>query len=386
MKEYLLRVEELKQWLIDQGINTQYSDWIKLTIVFTIIAILAWIANFIAKRVILSVLNHLAKKSETTWDDIFIERKVFHKLSHIAPALVIYYSVKLPLSKNPGWLEFIQSSSMIYMVIVSLMAVLAFINASHDIYQTLPMSKTRSIKGYLQVVKILIYIIAIIFMLHILFNIDLGKFFTGLGAMAAVLMFVFKDTILGLVASIQLSANDMLRPGDWIEMPSRKADGVVQDINLTTVKVQNWDKTITTIPTYTLVSDSFTNWRGMEESEGRRIKKAINIDMKSVVFFDDEMLAKLQKNKIVARNFDVKKYIEESANSELTNKDPENRTLTNLGLFRAYLEAYIKTVPVIHPDLTQLVRYLQPAENGMPLEIIAFSTEKKGIPYEKLQC
>jgi len=201
-----------------------------------------------------------------------------------------------------------------------------------------------------------------------------------------VLMFIFKDTILGLVASIQLSANDMLRPGDWIEMPSRKADGVVQDINLTTVKVQNWDKTVTTIPTYTLVSDSFTNWRGMEESEGRRIKKSINIDMKSVKFYTEEMMTNLEKNTVVAKNFDVKKYIAEASVADEAGNDATHRTMTNLGLFRAYLESYLKGIALIHPEMTQLVHYLQPGEFGLPLEMVAFSKEKAGIPYEKLQC
>jgi miniconductance mechanosensitive channel len=383
METYLFRINILKNWLISQGIDPLYADWIKLAIVFALIASLAWIANFIAKRIILTILSQIAKKSQTTWDDILIERKVFHKLAHLAPALVVYYSITLPLADYHGWLTFVQKISMIFMVSVSLTTLLAFINALHDIYLTLPMSKTRTIKGYLQVVKIVLYTIAIIFVLHIIFEFNLGSFFTGLGAMTAVLMFIFKDTLLGLVASIQLSANDMLRPGDWIEMPSRKADGVVQDINLTTVKVQNWDKTI---PTYTLVSDSFTNWRGMEESEGRRIKKSINIDMKSVSFYSDKTLKKLEENPIVAKTFDIKKYISESSNSELTNKDPEHRTLTNLGLFRAYLENYLKGISIIHPDMTQLVHYLQPSEFGLPLEMVAFSMEKAGIPYEKLQC
>jgi len=386
MKEYLDRVDELKNWLVALGINDTYAHWIQLAIVFAIIALAAWIANFVAKRIILTTLHQIAKKSETVWDDMLIERRVFHKLAHLAPAIVLYYSVNLPLAEYPVWLDLIQRAATIYVVVVCLLSLLAFINALHDIYQTLPMAKTRSIKGYMQVVKIILYFIAVIFLLHILFRFDLGKFFTGLGAMAAVLMFVFKDTILGLVASIQLSANDMLRPGDWIEMPSRKADGVVQDINLTTVKIQNWDKTITTIPTYVLVSDSFTNWRGMEEAEGRRIKKSINIDMKSVVFFDDSMLSKLENNKTIAKNFDIKKYIDETVDTEFANTEPEHRTLTNLGLFRAYLEGYIANISVIHPDLTQLVHYLQPAENGMPLEIIAFSKEKAGKPFEKLQC
>lgn len=386
MENYVRWINILKTWLVSHGIDAMYADWIKLAAVFILIALFAWVANFVAKRIILTVLLHIAKRSETLWDDILIERKVFHKLAHLAPALVIYYSIQLPLAGYPGWLTFIQKASMIYMVVVSLASLLAFIDSAHDIYLTLPMSKTRTIKGYLQVVKIILYTIAIIFVLHIIFEFNLGSFFTGLGAMTAVLMFIFKDTILGLVASIQLSANDMLRPGDWIEMPSRKADGVVQDINLTTVKVQNWDKTVTTIPTYTLVSDSFTNWRGMEESEGRRIKKSINIDMKSVKFYNDEMLAKLEKDAVIAKNFDVKKYVSEASIANETGNDASHRTMTNLGLFRAYLESYLKGIAIIHPDMTQLVHYLQPGEFGLPLEMVAFSKEKAGIPYEKLQC
>jgi miniconductance mechanosensitive channel len=386
METYLEKVNILRDWLILHGIHARYADWIKLTFVFVIIALFAWIANFIAKRIILTVLSHIAKKSETLWDDILIERRVFHKLAHLAPAIIIYYTVQLPLADYPGWLSLIQKASMIYMVIVGLTSLLAFIVSTHDIYLTLPMSKTRTIKGYLQVVNIVLYIIAIIFILHIIFEFNLGSFFTGLGAMTAVLMFIFKDTILGLVASIQLSANDMLRPGDWIEMPSRKADGVVQDINLTTVKVQNWDKTVTTIPTYTLVSDSFTNWRGMEESEGRRIKKSINIDMKSVTFYTNDMLTKLENNPIIKKNFDVKKYATESPIADDAGNDAAHRTLTNLGLFRAYLESYLKGIALIHPKMTQLVHYLQPGEFGLPIEMVAFSKEKAGIPYEKLQC
>lgn len=386
MGTYLDWASKLENWLVLQGVNAEYADNIRLFGVFVLMALLAWAANFVAKRIILTVLSQVAKKSQTLWDDFLIERKVFHKLAHLAPALVIFYMVKLPLAGYPGWLLFIQKTAMIFMVIVSLTTILAFLNALHDIYLTLPMSKTRTIKGYLQVFKIILYTIASIFVLHIIFEFSLGKFFTGLGAMTAVLMFIFKDTILGLVASIQLSANDMLRPGDWIEMPSRKADGTVMDINLTTVKVQNWDKTVTTIPTYTLVSDSFTNWRGMEESEGRRIKKSINIDMKSVKFYSDKMLDKLASNPIITKKLDVKKYVDESEHSEFTERDPEHRTLTNLGLFRAYMEHYLKAIQAIHPNMTQLVHYLQPTENGLPLEIVAFSKEKAGLPFEKLQC
>jgi miniconductance mechanosensitive channel len=198
-------------------------------------------------------------------------------------------------------------------------------------------------------------------------------------------MLVFKDPILGLVASIQLSLNDMLRPGDWIEMPSRKADGIVKDISLTTVKVLNWDQTVTTIPTYTLVSDSFTNWRSMTESEGRRIKKAILIDMKSVQFYSDSIIEKLTNNPIIAKHFNVRDYVASVEQSEGNSSNQDHRTLTNLGMFRGYLEAYLRDQPFIHPEMTMLIHNLQPTENGLPLEIIAFSKEKEGGTYEKLQ-
>ena len=385
METYLQWVDTLKNWLISHGLAEVYVDFIKLIIVFAIILLVALLVNFVTRKIILSIVYHIAKRTRTVLDDILVEKKVFHRLAHLAPAILVYYSITLPLAEFPAILRFMQSVTQIYMVVVGLMVLLAFIDALHEMYLTLPMSKTRSIKGYLQVVKIIIYLIASLFLISILFNQKIIALLAGLGALAAVLMFVFKDTILGLVASIQLSANDMLRPGDWIEMPSRKADGVVQDISLTTVKVQNWDKTITTIPTYTLVSDSFTNWRGMEESEGRRIKKSIYIDMKSVHFYNDKMIEKLEKDRIINSVFDVKKYIEESASSEFSVKDPEHRTITNLGVFRAYIETYLRNIPLIHPEMTLMVHYLQPTENGLPLEIVAFSKEKKGLLFEKLQ-
>lgn len=381
METYLMWVDMLKNWLIRHGVNASVADMLKLIIVFAAIGVLAFLANFIVKRIILSVVYHFAKKTETILDDILVEKKVFHRLANFAPAIVIFYSIGLPLAGYPDLLKFMRDATQVYMIVVGLMTLLAFTNALHEMYLTLPISKNHSIKGYLQVVKIILFLFAGIFIISAINDTSPTTLLTGLGAMAAVLMFVFKDTILGLVASIQLSVNDMLRPGDWIEMPSRKADGTVLDISLTTIKVQNWDKTITTIPTYSLVADSFTNWRGMEESEGRRLKRAINIDMKSVKFYSDQMLEKLSKNPIIAKNFDVKKYISEAQLSDA----PEHRTITNAGVFRAYLEAYLKNSPIIHDTMTQLVHYLQPTENGIPVEIVAFSKEKAGKPFEILQ-
>jgi miniconductance mechanosensitive channel len=379
---YAKWVDLLKNWLIQHGVSTTFADIFKSAIVFAAIAILAFIADFLVKRIFLAVVFRIAKKTETILDDILVEQKVFHRLAHFAPAFVIYYTISLPLADFPGLLKLMQDLAQVYMIIVGLRALLAVVNALQVMYLTLPISKNHSIKGYLQVVKIILYLFAGIFIISAINDTPPVALLTSLGALAAVLMFVFKDPILGLVASIQLSVNDMLRPGDWIEMPSRKADGIVLDISLTTIKVQNWDKTITTIPTYSLVADSFTNWRGMEEAEGRRIKKAIYIDMKSVTFISDKLLENLSKNQIIARNFDIEKFKTETLISE----SYEYQTLTNLSIFRAYLEAYLKNLEVIHNEMTQLVHYLQPNENGLPVEIIAFSKEKAGTPFEKLQC
>lgn len=380
MKTYLHWVDLLKNWLINHGVNASFADMLKIMIVFAIIIVLAIIANYVTKNILLAILFRFAKKTETVLDDILVEKRVFHKLAHMAPAIIVYYTISLPLAAHPGLLRILQDLTQVYMIVVGLMTLLAFLDALHQMYLTLPISKTRTIKGYVQVVKIILFLFAAIFIISALNNTSPVALLTGLGAMAAVLMLVFKDTILGLVASVQLSANDMLRPGDWIEMPSRKADGIVQDISLTTIKVQNWDKTITTIPTYSIVNESFTNWRGMEESEGRRFKKFVYIDMKSVKFYSDSMLESLSNNTIISKNLDVRAHI-----ASLKESGEEHRTITNLGLFRAYLEAFLQNQPIVHNEMTLLVHYLQPTENGLPLELIAFSKEKAGAPYEKFQ-
>ncbi len=269
------------------------------------------------------------------------------------------------------------------------MAAVRTASAVNDIYQTTVYASTRPIKGYIQLVQILIVFVATIIVIAFLINKSPLGLFAGLGAMAAVLLLVFKDSILGFVASIQLSANKMIKPGDWIEMPSHKADGTVIDISLTTVKVQNWDKTITTIPTYALVSESFNNWAGMEESDGRRIKRSINIDMKSIRFCDEKLLDKLShfyllKDYISNKEEEIAKY-----NEKLQVKPGDifnGRRQTNLGIFRYYLEAYLKQNPNINLGMTFLVRHLQPSETGLPVEIYVFSKDKRWANYEAIQA
>jgi len=314
---------------------------------------------------------------------------VFNRLSHIAPAIVIYYTVTIAFYEYPDFINALQKATYIYLSMAIVLVIDSFINAMHTIYTTLPISENRPIKGYLQVGKILIYFAAILMIISIIFNVAMGKLFTGLGAIAAILLLIFKDTILGFVASIQMAAYNMVKPGDWIEMPSRNADGTVIDISLNTVKVQNFDKTIITIPTYAMVSESFQNWRGMEESGGRRIKRSLKIDMKSVRFCTPEMLEKFKKIHLLKDYIEQKEkeLVEYNTKYNIDNSIVVNgRRLTNLGTFRKYVEAYLKNHPKIHNEMTFLVRHLEPDDKGIPIQIYVFSNDQRWANYESIQA
>ena len=377
------------EWLTGMGIPSDWAVVIKAVVFSCIILFLSMLVNWLTKILIIAIEKNIIQKTRATWDDIFLEKKVFVRLSHIAPAVVIYYSVGFVFYEYPELINALQKATYIYLLLAILLVVDSFINALHSIYTTLPISQSRPIKGYVQVVKIIVYFLVILLIISIIFNLKIGKLFTGLGAIAAILLLIFKDTILGFVASIQMAAYNMVNPGDWIEMPSRKADGTVIDISLNTVKVQNFDKTIITIPTYAMVSESFQNWRGMEESGGRRIKRAIKIDMKSVKFCTPEMLAKFKKIQV------LKEYIEQKEN-ELSAYNKEHgiddtikvngRRLTNLGTFRKYVEAYLKNHPKIHNNMTFLVRHLEPDDKGIPIQIYVFSNDQEWANYESIQA
>jgi miniconductance mechanosensitive channel len=362
----------------------------KLTaVVLTIVSlfIVAIIVHWITKILVIKIIHRLVEKSKTEWDDYLLKHKVFQSLSHLASALVFYYSVNF--SEIPEVTRLLTIFTNIYFVVIFIKVVSGILKAANDIYLTTPYASTRSIKGYIQLIMILIYFIAGICIIGIIFNQSPLYLLGGLSAFAAVLILVFKDPILGLVASIQLSANNMLKPGDWIEVPKHNANGTVIDISLTTVKVQNGDKTISTIPTYSLVTDSFLNWSGMEESDGRRIKRSINIDMKSIQFCDDKMLDKFQQFRLISdyvieKQTEIAKYNKDLG--VVNDSIPNGRCQTNLGIFRKYLEVYLKDNPYINNDMTFLVRHLQPTEVGMPIEIYAFSKEKQLNEYEGIQA
>lgn len=378
----------LKQWLVDIGLSESFSLRISDMIDFFISLALIIIIYYIARFVVLGVLRRITRRSSTSWDDSLYNKRFFHKLILFIPGVLVGFVAPYTLEEFPRLLNWVNLITQIYLVFVFIASAVAFLNAVYDIYSGYEVSKTKPIKGYLQVFKIVIILIGLIVMIAILLNKSPVYLLGGLGAFSAVLLLIFKDAILGFVAGIQISANDMIRQGDWIVMNKSNADGEVIDISLTTVKVQNWDKTITTIPTYSLVSDSFTNWRGMSESGGRRIKRSVFIDINSVKFCSQEMIDRFMQIQI------LRPYIEEKEkelaeyntahnidNSVLVN----GRRQTNLGIFRAYVSAYLHNNPSIHQEMTFLVRQLQPGESGIPIEIYVFSREQEWAKYENLQ-
>ncbi|MBI9068222.1 MAG: mechanosensitive ion channel [Salinivirgaceae bacterium] len=382
-------VKTFQNWLSEFGFSVQITDLIKIFSLLVIIAITSLIVDLIAKKVIMSTISRIVTKTKNKWDDIILKQKVFNRLAHFAPALVIHYTINLALGNYPKLVEFIHMSIYIYMTIIAVMVITSFLKALHEIYLHTPISANRPIKGYIQLVNIFVIFIALILVISFVTGSSPNKLLTGLGAMAAVLMLVFKDTILGLVASIQLTANKMVNIGDWVSMPSKGADGTVLEITLNTVKIQNWDKTISTIPTYMLVSDSFANWKGMEESGGRRIKRSVNIDMRSVKFCSPEMLEKFMKINYLQEYIESKtKELEDyNAKNSINNSVLVNgRRLTNIGVFRKYVEMYLKNNSHIHNEMTFLVRHLQPSDKGIPMEIYVFSKDQAWANYESVQA
>ncbi|MGQ9845919.1 MAG: mechanosensitive ion channel family protein [Bacteroidales bacterium] len=382
-------ITNIKRWLIDLGLSAFYAELLKLVIVVLIVFIISYVANLLTKKFIFVIVSRIVKKTTFTWDDILLKNKVFYRFSHIVPALIIYHSTNIVLKDYPNWIAPIRSMVFIYLIVVAMLIVSAFLKSVNEIYMSMPSSKDRPIRGFLQVINIFNYSIGSILIFSIILGKDPSYFLTGLGALAAVLLLVFKDTLLGLVAGIQLSANDMVKLGDWVVMPSKNADGIVTEITLHTVKVQNWDKTISMIPSYTMVSESFINYRGMEESKARRIKRSLFIDINSVRFLTLNEIENLKNIKL------IKNYIEQKMNElHEYNKtlpfDIENpingRWLTNIGTFRIYAFEYIKSLPFIRKDLTHMVRQLAPSENGIPLEIYAFSSIIEWEEFEKNQA
>jgi miniconductance mechanosensitive channel len=354
-----------------------------------ILLVAAAIAYFIANKILIRLIRRIAARTKSRWDDALVENKVFHRLSNLVPGLVVYFGCWIAFPESEDLNTMLVRIAMAYMIIVLLLSISALLRSVVVVYRTQEASKQRPIKGFVQTIEFVIWIVGMIAVVAMLMDQSPWKFLTGIGALSAVLLLVFKDSLLGLFASFLVTANDMVRIGDWIEMPKYGADGDVIDISLNTVKVQNWDKTISTIPTYALVADPVKNWRGMSESGGRRIKRAIHIDMHTVRFCTPEMLNRFERFEHVAEYLSNRRKEVESYNREHsvdTDLILNGRQLTNLGTFRAYVIGYLRSHPAIHPDMTFLVRQLAPTDRGLPLEIYVFSSDQVWANYEAIQA
>ncbi len=375
----------VQSYLVQPLAGVPYAS---VAIAVVALALIAWLANWLTRRVLLVLVARMARASPGRWDDAILGRGVLARLAHVVPALVVLGGIAL-VPGVPEWLDdVVRNVARAYIALTLALMLGNLLDATNDIYeQTSPHAVRRPIKGYLQLVKIGIAIVAVVLIVAALVGQSPLVLLTGLGAMTAVLLLVFKDTLLSLVASVQLSSNDMLRMGDWIEMPSQNTDGDVIDISLHTVKVRNWDKTISTIPTWTLINESFRNWRGMQESGGRRIKRALLIDQTSVRFLGPEERQRLRRIALIDDYLDRKQVelAEYNARLEAAGKDPvNNRRATNLGTFRAYVTAYLRAHPGVAQDMTLIVRQLDPAPTGLPLQVYCFSADVRWSAYEDL--
>jgi len=382
--------EWINKLLTSLGFMEETADKLDNFIVLLIIIALAMIINYAVRYLVLGLFKNMAARTKNTWDDLIVEKKIINKLINIVPAIIIYATLPLAFSQpeNAGILDFLKRLCMIYMIAVILYFINALLNLFLVLSQRKANLKNKSLKGLIQILQIIVIFVGVILIISILINESPVKLFAGLGASAAILTLVFKDTIMGFVAGIQLSANDMLRPGDWITMPKYGADGDVIEVTLNTVKVRNFDKTITTIPPFALVNDSFQNWRGMSESGGRRVKRSVFIDMNSVMFCTDNMLEKFRKISILKDYIDQKEK-ELAEYNETHHIDSSvlvnGRRQTNLGVFRAYLESYLRHHPNISNKMTCMIRQLQPTEKGIPLELYFFTSTTQWIAYENIQ-
>ena len=347
------------------------------------------LVHVLIRRRLVGVLQRLAGRTGQQWDDIILEHGVFGRLAQAVPALIVYFGVAGLPGLGESLSQIVANVALAYLALAMTLALGALLSAGSAIYGTYPVARDRPIKGFVQVAQIVVYVLGAVFIVSALVARSPVVLLTGFGAMTAILLLIFRDTILSLVASIQLTGLDMVRVGDWIEMPQYNADGDVVDIALHTIKVQNWDKTITTIPTHKLISESFRNWRGMSESGGRRIKRSIHIDARSVRFLTDDEVEKFTRFALLREYVDRKRSELAAYNAGLGGAETANvnlRRLTNLGTFRAYLWNFLQNHPQIHREMTLLVRQLQAGEKGIPIEIYCFTGTTEWAAYEGIQA
>ena len=355
--------------LVGWGVDAKIANTFDEMIIAVLLIAVAVGVDYLCQYIFVGSVRKLSEKSHYFWDTSLIKRRVIHNLVHAIPGILVYTLLPMAFIRGKELLLISQKVCAVYIVFVLLLAINGFILVAMDIYNHREVSKNRSIKGFVQVLQVLAFFIGGIVIIAILVNKSPATLFAGLGASAAILMLVFKDTILGFVAGIQLSANDMLRPGDWITVPGSNANGIVQEITLNTVKIQNFDNTISTIPPYTLVNNSFQNWRGMVESGGRRVMKSIFLDLNTIKFCTPEMLDNMRKEIPLLADY----------------KPDEGVTPTNSQMFRVYVERYLTSLPVVNTDLDLIISQLQSTEYGVPIQIYFFSRNKVWKEYERIQ-
>ena len=377
-------MEYINKLLVNRGVNENITKFLSFGILTLIVILTCFLVHFIIKKVIFKYMTRIVKRTKYEWDDLLLNSKLFDRVANFVPGIIIYNFAPA----FPDITVLIERCASVYILIVLALMINELLDVVNNIYRTYPISRVRPITGFLQVVKIVTFSILGIILIANFMNESPLILLSGIGAFAAVFSFVFKDTILGFIAGIQLTTNDMLRIGDWIEMEKYGADGDVIDIALNTIKVQNFDKTIVTIPAYAFVSDSFKNWRGMKEYGGRRIKRSLYIDVNSIGFCTPEMIEKFKKihyleDYITQKENEIREYNKvNEVNTELL---VNGRHMTNIGPFRAYIINYIKNHPGLQGDATQIVRQLPPGEYGLPLEIYAFTNTTDWATYENIQ-
>ena len=365
------------------------TNYAMLGIGSILLLVVCVLGNFVTKRFIVQGIQKFIENSKNDWDDIFLKNKVFNSLSTLVPLILIQYLSVPILSNFSSLIPFVYIVVKVSLVWVITSVLVKALKAMEEVSTKIPSFQDKPIVSYIQLASVMIYVVAAILIFATILDKDPLALLGALGALTAVLMLVFKDTILGLVASIQISSNDMVRVGDWVSMPKYGTDGDVLEITLNTVKIQNWDKTISTIPTYAFISDSFKNWRGMTDSKGRRIKRSLNIDMTSIKFCTDEEI-------VHYKNVEMLKDYIESAQSDIATHNVTNshdkssllngRNLTNIGLFREYAHQYLSANKNLRNDLTLMVRQLEPTENGLPIEVYCFSNNIAWADYERIQA
>ncbi len=385
-------LDTLTNLFVRWTITPSISEYLAVLVVLVLLLVVSFSVNFFLKYYLVRFARSIIKKTHSQLGATLNKQKVFRRLSHLGPGLIIYAGAALvstPAFPHTDLVQWLKTLVSMYMLLAIVWFFMSLLDTLLQYYATLPIANRHPIHGYVQLIKIILWVITLILLISFVLNKSPLVFLTGLGAISAVLMLVFKDTILGVMASVQVSTYDMVRVGDWIVLPKLGANGDVMEVNINTVKIQNFDKTIVTVPTYALVSQGVQNWRGMQEAGGRRIKRSINIDMGSIQFCDASLLKVLHgieilKEYLVAKEEEISKHnTKNTINKSLV---MNGRALTNIGIFRAYIEAYLRQRSDIHLGLTCMIRYLDPTPMGLPVQLYVFTNDTDWVRYEKIQA